>query len=129
MKKQLALGDFVFSATSGVAYEQLQRRSTGGWTNVDLVGSKPRSFNTGQGLETIALSGKVFSSVGMDALDKLRAMQAERVPKVIVDGLGRNLGRWKIMDVSETQTRIIDDGTAMVVDFNLSLEEYVDDAS
>ena len=129
MRQQLALGNFVFSVPSGVAYEQLQRRSTGGWVNVDLMGSKPRSFNTGQGPESITLSGKAFSAVGMDALDTLRAMQSERVPKVVVDGLGRNLGRWKIMEISETQRLIIDDGTAMVVDFNVSLEEFVDDAS
>ena len=129
MKQQLALGDFIFGVSSGTAYEQLLRRSNGGWVNVELSGAKPRSFNTGQGLETLSISGKVFGSVGMDALDDLRKMQSERKPKVMVDGMGRNLGRWKIMEVSETQRRIIDDGTALVIEFNLSLEEFIDDAS
>jgi phage protein U len=129
MKKQLALGSFVFSTQDGTAYEQLQRRSSGGWINVDLMGSKPRSHNTGQGPDDITISGQVYGGAGMDVLDDLRAMQAERVPKVLVDGLGRNLGRWKIMEISETQRRVIDDGTAMVIDFSISLQEYVDDAS
>lgn len=127
MRQQLALGGFVFSISAGTAYDQFQRRSSGGWVNVDLSGVKPRSFNTGQGLEVITVSGKVFGASGMDVLDQFRSMQSERVPKVMVDGTGRNFGRWKVMDVSETQRRVIDDGTALVIEFSLSLEEYVDD--
>lgn len=129
MRKQLAIGSFVFSTEAGTAYEQLQRRSSGGWVSVDLMGSKPGSHNTGQGAEEITISGKVYGGAGMDVLDELRALQAERVPKLMVDGLGKNLGRWKIMDISESQSRIIDDGTAMVIDFSVTLQEYVDDAS
>jgi len=129
MKQQLALGDFVFSLSNKTAYEQMVRRSTGGWVSIDINNAKPRSHNTGQGLETISINGKVFGAVGMDALDKLRALQATRKPHTVVDGHGRNLGRWKIMDITETQKRIIDDGTAMVVDFNLSLEEFVGEIS
>ena len=65
----------------------------------------------------------------MDALDSLRELQATRKPQTVVDGLGRNLGRWKIMDITETQKRVIDDGTAMVIDFNVSLEEFVGEIS
>lgn len=33
------------------------------------------------------------------------------------------------MDITETQKRVIDDGTAMVIDFNVSLEEFVGEIS
>lgn len=129
MKQQLALGDFVFSLANKTAYEQLVRKSTGGWVNIDITNAKPRSHNTGQGLDSITINGKVFGAEGMDALDRLRELQATRKPQTVVDGLGRNLGRWKIMDITETQKRVIDDGTAMVIDFNVSLEEFVGEIS
>lgn len=68
MKQQLALGDFVFSLANKTAYEQLVRKSTGGWVNIDITNAKPRSHNTGQGLESITINGKVFGAEGMDAL-------------------------------------------------------------
>jgi phage protein U len=129
MKQQLALGDFVFSLANKTAYEQFSRQSSGGWVNIDITNAKPRSHNTGQGLETITISGQCFGGDGMDTLDKLRTMQSLRKPQTLVDGLGRNLGRWKIMNITETQKRIIDDGTAMVLSFNLLLEEFVGEIS
>lgn len=129
MKQQLALGDFVFSLAEKTAYEDLVRKSSGGWVSIDITNAKPRSHNTGQGLETITISGKVFGYEGMDALDRLRKQQSTRKPQTVVDGHGRNLGQWKIMDVTETQKRVIDDGTAMVISFNVSLEEYAGEVS
>ncbi|WP_268843836.1 phage tail protein [Vibrio anguillarum] len=43
---------------------------------------------------------------------------------MLTDTYGYNLGMWKFMQVSERQRRVIDDGTAMVVEFSLQLEEY-----
>ena len=57
-------------------------------------------------------------------LDELRALQALRVPLPLIDGIGRNWGLWRITMVQETQTCIIDDGTAMVVDWTLELSEF-----
>ncbi|WP_343794989.1 phage tail protein, partial [Sphingomonas trueperi] len=80
-------------------------------------------------LEQIRLAGVAFYAVAMQRLDELRAMQDERRPYVLVDGLGTNLGRWKIMAVEESQSRVIDDGTAMRVSWVVQLEEFVDDAT
>jgi phage protein U len=52
---------------------------------------------------------------GMQRLDELRALQNLRVPLPLVDGIGRNWGLWRINAVAETQSSVIDDGTAMVV--------------
>ena len=130
MRQQMALGEeFVFSLGSGFPYSSLQRRSDGGWIEIDITYAKPGSQNTGQALEQIRLSGTAFYAAGMQRLDELRAMQNERRPYVLVDGLGNNLGRWKIMSVEEQQTRVIDDGTAMKVAWVLQLEEFVGDAA
>ena len=63
-------------------------------------------------------------ATAMDRLDELRALQALRIPLPLVDGIGRNWGRWRINDVTETQTEIIDDGTAMVVGWVVVLTEF-----
>lgn len=130
MRQQMALGEeFIFSLSSGFPYSSLQRKSDGGWIEVDITYAKPSSQNTGQALEQIQLSGTAFYATGMLKLDELRAMQNKREPYVLVDGLGNNMGRWKIMAVDEKQSRVIDDGTAMQVSWSLQLEEFVDDAA
>ena len=130
MRQQMALGeDFVFSLGSGFPYSSLQRKSDGGWIEIDITYAKPSSQNTGQKLEQIRLSGTAFYAAAMARMDELRAMQNERRPYVLVDGLGNNMGRWKIMSVEEQQSRVIDDGTAMKVAWVLELEEFVDDAA
>ena len=62
-------------------------------------------------------------------LDELRAMADARQPYSLVDALGRNWGRWRIEKVTEDQSRVIDDGTAQVIDWTLELKEFVNASS
>lgn len=125
MPQQLALGEFVFGLATGFPYDRLARKTTGGWVDLDIISSKPLSHNTGQGLETLRLSGKAQWGAGMDKVDELRAMANSRAPFTLVDGLGRNWGRWRIDGVSEDQERVIDDGTASLLNWTLELSEFV----
>lgn len=125
MPQQLALGEFVFGLATGFPYDRLARKTSGGWVDLDIISSKPLSHNTGQGLETVRLSGKAQWSAGMAKVDELRAMANSRVPFTLVDGLGRNWGRWRIDGVSEDQERVIDDGTASLLNWTLELSEFV----
>ncbi|HHK4359636.1 TPA: phage tail protein [Pseudomonas aeruginosa] len=125
MPQQLALGEFVFGLATGFPYDRLARKTSGGWVDLDIISSKPRSHNTGQGLETLRLSGKAQWGAGMAKVDELRAMANSRAPFTLVDGLGRNWGRWRIDGVSEDQERVIDDGTASLLNWTLELSEFV----
>jgi len=125
MPQQMAIGDFVFGLGSGFPYETLSRKTSGGWSNMDIIASKPFSQNTGQDLETLRLAGKTQWGAGMDKLDALRAMANARTPYVMVDGIGRVWGQWKMMGVQEEQRRVIDDGTATLIEWTLELEEFV----
>ena len=125
MPQQLALGEFVFGLATGFPYDRLARKTTGGWVDLDIISSKPLSHNTGQGLETLRLSGKAQWAAGMAKVDELRAMANSRAPFTLVDGLGRNWGRWRIDGVSEDQERVIDDGTASLLNWTLELSEFV----
>jgi phage protein U len=125
MPQQLALGEFVFGLATGFPYDRLARKTTGGWVDLDIISSKPLSHNTGQGLETLRLSGKAQWGAGMAKVDELRALANSRAPFTLVDGLGRNWGRWRIDGVSEDQERVIDDGTASLLNWALELSEFV----
>lgn len=125
MAQQMALGSFVFGLASGLPYETLSRKTTGGWVNMDIVSSKPFSQNTGQDCETLRLAGKAGGAAAMVRVDELRAMADARTPYALVDGIGRVWGRWKVMSVQEEQRRVIGDGTATLLEWTLELEEFV----
>ena len=129
MRQQLALGDFVFSLGRSFPYKSLERKSDGGWVEIDLVYTSPSSQNTGQGLQRIRLSGTAFYATAMERLNELRALQGQRAPLQLVDGRGYNLGRWRLDSVEESQRRVIDDGTAMMVDWVVQMKEYFDAGS
>jgi len=121
----MALGGFVFGLSTGFPYERLERSSDGGWVDVDIISSKPKSHQTGQGLQALRISGKAARGAGMTKLDELRALQDARTPYVLVDGVGVNWGRWRIDRVQENQSYVIDDGTAMLIDWSIELKEFV----
>ncbi|TDV43451.1 hypothetical protein EDF87_112118 [Pseudomonas helmanticensis] len=124
MKQQMALGSFIFGLSRQFAYHSLLRKSDGGWTEIQILTSKPKSSQTGQKAETLTITGKSMYAVAMDRLDELRALQALRIPLPLIDGIGRNWGLWRINSVQETQSQVIDDGTAMVVDWVIELAEF-----
>lgn len=125
MRQQMALGEFVFGLATGFPYERLERKTAGGWMDLDVIYSKPLSHQTGQALEDLRLSGKAQLAAGMDAVERLRAMANARQPYTLVDGVGRVRGRWRIESVSEQQTRVLDDGTALLLEWTLELKEFV----
>lgn len=129
MRQQLALGEFVFGLAGGFPYDTLERKTSGGWVDLDIINSKPLSHNTGQGLEELRLTGKAHLAEGMAKLTELRALQATAAPLVLVDGLGTNWGRWRIDGINERQTRVLDDGTALAIEWSLDLKEFVNEAS
>ncbi|MGE7959069.1 phage tail protein [Pseudomonas sp. NPDC089530] len=125
MRQQMVLGSFIFGLARGFAYSTLARKSGGGWVSLDILTSKPKSSQTGQSLQGLTITGKSMRAVAMTRLDELRALQALRIPLPLVDGIGRNWGLWRIDSVIETQSQVIDDGTAMVNDWVIELTEFI----
>ncbi|AUO25282.1 MAG: phage tail protein [Pseudomonas sp.] len=125
MRQQMVLGSFIFGLSRGFAYDTLGRVSSGGWVSLEIIAGKPKSSQTGQALETLTFGGKAARATGMARLDELRALQAMRTPLPLVDGIGRNWGLWTIKSVDEKQANVIDDGTAMLINWTLTLEEFV----
>ena len=75
-------------------------------------------------------AGRTGCAVGLCAAriraltDELRALQAQRVPLPLIDGIGRNWGLWRINSIDENQSEVIDDGTAMVIKWVVGLTEF-----
>ena len=124
MKQQMALGSFIFGLSRAIAYSSLARKSDGGWSEIQILTSKPKSSQTGQKPETLTITGKSMYAVAMNRLDELRALQAQRIPLPLIDGIGRNWGLWRINNIQENQSQVIDDGTAMVVDWVIELAAF-----
>ena len=124
MRQQMALGNFIFGLSRNFAYSTLARTSDGGWKTIDILTSKPKSSQIGQGLQGLTITGRSMYATAMDRLDELRALQAQRIPVPLVDGIGRNWGLWQISKISESQESVIDDGTAMKVGWVIELTEF-----
>jgi hypothetical protein len=124
MRQQMALGNFIFGLSRNFAYSTLARTSDGGWKTIDILTSKPKSSQIGQGLQGLTITGRSMYATAMDRLDELRALQAQRIPVPLVDGIGRNWGLWQISKISENQESVIDDGTAMMVGWVIELMEF-----
>lgn len=129
MTQQMSLGGFVFGLADETGYDQSTRTTDGGWSRQPRYGQKPLSQNSGPQLDTRSYSGKWFGAPGMASLNSLRKLQADREPKVLTDGYGNNLGLWTIEKIVEKGSRIIDDGTIMVIDFTIDLMEYAGEST
>ncbi|MNI18097.1 Phage P2 GpU [compost metagenome] len=124
MRQQMALGSFIFGLSRNFVYSTLARTSDGGWKTIDILTSKPKSSQVGQGQQSLTITGRAMYATAMDRLDELRALQGLRIPLPLVDGIGRNWGLWQIAKVTENQESVIDDGTAMVIGWVIELTEF-----
>ena len=125
MRQQMILGSFIFGLSRNFAYHNIVHTSDGGWVELDIVTGKPKSSQTGQKAQTLKITGTSMYAVAMDRLNELRTLQEQRKPVPLVDGIGRSWGLWRINTVTETQSMIIDDGTAMVVSWAVDLSEFI----
>lgn len=124
MSQMMAVGSYVFSVYQDTDFEKLQRVSDGGFSKLDRAGQAPASQQTGQGLETMQIDGQILGNGALHSLNRLRALQNTGKPQQVIDGSGRLLGLWKINRITETRSKLIDNGTALKTGFSVSLEQF-----
>lgn len=123
MRQMLAVGDFIFSVYQDTDYETWTRTAESGIATVDRAGQYPATQRTGMPLQTISLNGQILGNTGSGKLDRLRGfINAE--PQTVVKGSGTVLGQWTVLRVTETASRLIDDGTSLKTQFSVELQEY-----
>jgi len=123
----MALGDFRFHM-DGAAYQSLERESAWRWPTTERVGSAPMPQFVGPGDDTIRLSGVIYPHYrgGLGQIDAMRAEANKGVPLPLVDGMGRNWGRWVITSIHEGQTVFFSNGAPRSQSFEVGLTKYDD---
>ncbi|MDR6469541.1 phage protein U [Paraburkholderia graminis] len=124
----MSLGQFVFSLST-LAYQELQRRTSWKHPSTSRVGGRNARQYTGQGDDTITLTGWFAPDQGignLSSLTELRAMGDEGDAYVLVDGTGTVFGAFLLEGVDEGQSLHQKDGTPRRIDFTINLTR-VDD--
>lgn len=84
-------------------------------------------INSGLGRFGINLNGlgiPGYDATGSWQLKGLQEAAATGSPMLLVDGRGRNWGYWCVLGIQETETHHLADGSALKVNFNITLGYY-----
>jgi hypothetical protein len=124
----LSLGRFRFSIATA-AYDTLTRSVEYRWQPVDRIGRAPAMQFLGQGADTIDLDGTIIpqSGAGLDQVEAMRREADLGTPLTLTAGTGAALGRWVILNVTETGSRFMSRGEARKQTFALRLQAYGED--
>lgn len=123
----MQLGSFRFGVSTA-AYQELTRSTRFRWPGQDLMGKAPALQFTGAESEGMTLAGVVYPEWrgGGGQIEQLRALAANGLPQLMVDGRGGILGRWAIEGVEEKQSVFAAAGMPRKQEFTLSLKRFGD---
>lgn len=118
-----SLGLFVFETTTA-AFDELSRKSGYRFGTGNTVGTRPHMQYIGQDNDDISLSGTLYPEItkGIVSLDELRDMASTGKTYALMNGNGYYYGMCYIIDISETQTHLLEDGSSRKIGFSLSLK-------
>lgn len=121
----MALGSFQFSIQTAV-YQELNRRSEYKWPSQHRFGKRPSSQFVGIGEDTITLPGVIYPEYrgGFQQVERMRSIAGRGQPLMLVDGLGKIMGRWVIEAIDEKQTLFAAFGAPRKMEFSLSLRKF-----
>lgn len=125
----MALGTFRFGLPTA-AYQQLQRTNTYRWPEQQRMGREPALQFSGPGSETIELEGVIFPHFkgGLGQVDAMRTEAGKGKPLLLIDGQGKQWGKYCILEIRETQTPFAQGGIPLKQQFSLRLVRYGEDA-
>ena len=125
------LGDFMFSIDTA-AFQELQRRSSYDWKEVERIGRKPARQFTGPGSDTITLQGVILPHYrgGLGQISRMRVLAGRGEPLPFIycsEFAGQYLGDWCILDITEGRSVFFHDGAPRKIEFSLTIGEYGED--
>lgn len=121
----MALGVFQFSIQTAV-YQELNRRSEYKWPSQHRFGKRPSSQFVGKGEDTITLPGVIYPEYrgGFQQIERMRTLAGLGKPLMLVDGLGKIMGRWVIESIDEKQTLFAAFGAPRKMEFTVALRKF-----
>lgn len=121
----MILGIYRF-CISNAAYQSLERQSQYRWEEQVRLNNDPAMQFVGNGNETIKISGTIYPQFkgGLRQITLMRTEAGTGIPMMLISGNGNAFGRWCIIDITETQSIFMKDGTPRKISFSLTLKRY-----
>jgi phage protein U len=124
----MSLGGFTFELET-LAHQKLVYSQSWRWPEQARITRDSALQFVGRNPGEIDLDGVIYPTFKGDLADveSLRGMADAGKPQMLVDGMGRVLGKWVIVEVGDTRTVFVDDGRARKVEFRIKLKYYGED--
>lgn len=121
----MALGVFQFSIQTAV-YQELNRHTEYKWPSQHRFGKRPSSQFVGKGEDTITLPGVIYPEYrgGFQQIERMRSIAGRGQPLMLVDGLGKIMGRWVIESIYEKQSLFAAFGAPRKMEFTVALRKF-----
>lgn len=121
----MMLGNYIFSLNTA-AFQELDRKTEYRWVSQERINNDPALQYVGPGGDTISLPGVIYPGFrgGGAQLDKVRALAAQGLPQILIDGAGNLYGRWVIEGVDEKQSFFAAFGQPRKQEFTINLRRY-----
>lgn len=121
----MALDVFQFSIQTAV-YQELNRHTEYKWPSQHRFGKRPSSQFVGKGEDTITLPGVIYPEYrgGFQQIERMRLLAGLGKPLMLVDGLGKIMGRWVIESIDEKQTLFAAFGAPRKMEFTVALRKF-----
>ena len=134
---QMKLGDFQF-AVSAASFEKLKYDSSYRWQSkgAPTADVSPLMQYSGPGERSLNIEGTIYPQLVKNGLKQVDMMRAEAskgqaLPLCYIEtggsinsGIGRRLGKWCIINISEQRTVFLADGNPRKINFSMSLKAY-----
>lgn len=124
----MALGQFVFQLST-LAYSELQRSTAWRHATSSRIGAREALQFVGPGEDIIDLRGTLVPELAgsLQSLDTLRRMGDAGDAYAMVDGVGRVMGAWVVLQVIEQGTAHTRDGLPRRTEFGVQLKHADDE--
>lgn len=118
------LGDYSFTI-SDLAYQSLNKSYAWRWDAINVIGGRQALQYSGQGDETITLSGVAYPVHNtMDPQDRLIAEANKKEPLIMVSAAGEVLGKYVIESISFNESNFHVSGVPHHVDFTIGIRRH-----
>ncbi|MBE0367669.1 phage tail protein [Pseudoalteromonas aurantia] len=133
----MQLGKFKFSV-GGAAFDNLKFNTDYRWKTQEsqTENSSPAMQFVGIGDQTLSLTGTIYPQLVKDGLTQIDSMRAEAMTQLPLKltyvqasgksdpSVGRVLGNWIIMSISEDRTLFLNDGIPREIKFSMELKRH-----
>ena len=124
----MSLGSFQFELET-LAHQKLVYSQSWRWPEQARITRDSALQYVGRNPGEIDLDGVIYPTYKgkLSDIETLRSLADEGKPKLLVDGMGRVLGKWVIVEVGDTRTVFVDDGRARKIEFRIKIKYYGED--